>query len=292
VPELSGVQFFDPKPYFTKGGQGKFFADPKPVDEHRYQRGYTPDRMRAVRDLHLDITRSPEDEGKPYEGPAGPRHAWETIARSTTPSEPEGETNLAAHVKLGARASMNPGFAGSYQSSTKTIKLAGRSQTENDEGQVFLHELGHWRSAQLQNPSAQYKTPSQRGREEAFADDNVVDRWRPDPRDVRRGTATPRHSSYEGDYGWQGLGGAAAHGAYIKARRTLQPAEKKDILTYGFHPHGKIIGSFGHVRYTKDYQPGLSAELSAAREGRLDAFRQGRDHARQAADKGATNGWR
>ncbi len=46
---LSKQQWANPKPYITKGGQGKLFPDQKPDDSVRYPRGYTPDRMAEVK---------------------------------------------------------------------------------------------------------------------------------------------------------------------------------------------------------------------------------------------------
>lgn len=274
MPELSGVQFFDPKPYFTKGGQGKFFADPKPTDEHRYQRGYTPDRMAAVRQMPIDVVEAEGRRGLSFSGPTGPRQIHETIARSTTPTDevPDTQRHLKIHPAVGYSGTNNR--AGVYRNikgavalktSPGSIHLAG-GDTKEGEGQTLLHELGHWASNRQGRESAWYDTPTQRGKEEAFADDNMAERWRPDPRDVRKGVSKPPGFGYEMDTNFQGLGGAVAHKAYIKARRTLKPEVKDDILKYGFNPHGKIIGSHGHNPTPRTWQPGLSAQLSAYRE--------------------------
>jgi len=68
VPNLNKRQFDpdNPQPYFTKSGVGKLFPDPKPTDEHRYQRGYTPERQREVAEVLPQI--SGPEEVTPLEG--------------------------------------------------------------------------------------------------------------------------------------------------------------------------------------------------------------------------------
>jgi hypothetical protein len=94
---------------------------------------------------------------------------------------------------------------------------------------TILHELGHYRSARIdKNPESDYRTPTRRGKEEAHADDNDRERFRPDPRDVRAGKEVDRPSPYETRYAWRGRGGNVAHTAYVKARKTpLVSAERQ-----------------------------------------------------------------
>jgi len=261
-------------PYFPKGGQGKLFHDPKPVDEHRYQRGYTPERMREVRNARIEVhpgesydravgasANSGMSGPPPFTGHGAQRRIHEVIARSTTPAS-DFETTPHGHtpddyypLKIRTGSADRSGAAGWYHPGgvydRGTIHLSSMADLGNKgeevPGQTLLHELGHYHSAKVaQNPFASYDTPVRRGNEEAHADDNMVGRWRPDPRDVRRGQSAPKNPSYEYDGSFKGIGGNAAHRAYTKARQTLKPEEKADILKYGFNPHGKIIGSYGH----------------------------------------------
>lgn len=215
-------------PYFpgndkTKASQGKLFHDPKPVDEHRYQRGYTPARMAEVRGMTLDI--QPGEKG-PFTGPGAAHRVHEVIARSTTPAhehveEYNGDKGLVirtAATKMGNAAAFyqHP----SYAEPRGSISL-GRTN-EIGEGQNLMHELGHYRSSLVDyTEHANPDTPVDRGREEAFADENMMSRWRPDPREVRR-FPNPRHHvphpSYEYELAFKGMGGKKAHKAYLKAR--------------------------------------------------------------------------
>lgn len=251
------------KPYFPgnnpKGhSQGKLFADPKPTDEHRYQRGYTPERMQEVRGARMNIEAGPEGSG-PMTGPAGVRHVQEVIARSKTPiqeinvpktswgtdMDPDDSYDLRINTGskgAGGRASSAAGwYSGGGHYERGEIHIAGGAVGNyggvEGAGQTLLHELGHYKSAKVEhNDSANYRTPVQRGKEEAFADDNEKERWRPDPRDVRKGTSKPPRGAYENEGAFQGLGGKKAHVPYVKARQTLNPEEKETILKHGFRP--------------------------------------------------------
>jgi len=260
--QLSNDQFG--KPYFTKSGIGKLFRDPKPIDKHRYPWGYTPERMREVRNTHLDITHVGSDTDA-FGGPGGAHRAYGVIARSTTPVEdfqstPHGYTEDDYHpLEIMTGSPMRRGVSGMYHSTRDAtyhrglIEISGekgehppgprsrfdRSVAEHQAGQTLLHELGHYKSRMVENnPSAAYDTPTQRGKEEAVADDNKVTRYRPDPRDVRRwpGFSKTPVGAYEPSGAFQGLGGAVAHRAYVKARKTLSPEEKETINRVGYRP--------------------------------------------------------
>jgi hypothetical protein len=247
MSNLSPDQFSNPKPYFTRGGQGKLFRDPKPVDEHRYQRGYTPDRMRDVKSW--DIDPNPGKEGTPYGGHGGAHRILETIARSTTPASDFPHDDDKYPLRIDAGQSLNSA-SGTYQDdsmwSRGRIALAGYKnrdtgkvgfqagrQMEERVGQTLMHELGHYRSKKVErNPHSYYSTPTDRGKEEAFADDNEVSRFRPDPRDVRRGLSQPVTPSYESVVAHYGIGGKKSHAAYLRARKTplQRPAQDRERL--------------------------------------------------------------
>jgi hypothetical protein len=258
-------------PYMTKGGQGKLFSDPKPVAQHRYQRGYTPERMADIRAQPIDI-HTPEPEPQtaspgakdtesrtPFTGHGAARRVQEVMARSTMPTSHIGQepADTAARVAhMGPDAKVGPddvyplristgrniGASGTYQSGTNwargLIKIGAYGESEQTKGQTLMHELGHHYSHKVvPSSSNEYRTPSQIGREEAKADDYSVTHYRPDPRDVRRGTAEPNRSVYESKEAFYGgSGGQAAHRAYLAGRETLKPEEKATIRRHGFRP--------------------------------------------------------
>jgi hypothetical protein len=216
--------------------QGKLFADPKPTDEHRYQRGYSPERMAEVKSWPMEV--------RSTGGARGNRQTHEVLARSTTPSSdfpdtrwgPDNEKQDPLRITTGLNGS-GTGYAGVYSGNGQGVRgdiLVNKNsphegltehQDRERQGQTLLHEMGHYRSAKVENApygneSAGYHTPEMRGREEAFADDNMMTRWRPDPRDVRAGRSEGPHPSYEFGKAFQGLGGQKAFGAYAKARQT------------------------------------------------------------------------
>jgi hypothetical protein len=223
-------------PYFTRGGQGKFFPDQKPKPEHRYPRGYTPERMGEVRgaDLHFEsLHEMPEIYGGEKEGafggPAGARRMAETVARSTMPLEDFHLLPSPVNV-FGATPAMSalgvfrgPEEIGQPGLRTVHVREAPRS-SEEAQGQTLIHELGHARSNIQRLEHADYKTPHQQGREEAFADEHMFEHWRPDPRDVKAGRSKPPQSAYEDPLvfrmGRGTIEGIQASGAYRATRQT------------------------------------------------------------------------
>ena len=247
MPDLNGIQFVDPDPHFTKGGQGKLFSDPKPTDQHRYQRGYTPERMREVRDAPLNVAQETFGDGQgphifnesPFTGPGAPRRVLETIARSTTPVEELRGKNIShLYIRTG---STTPGTAsGVYlpdaihisnnsRTSTALGPIATRHENEIAAGRMLLHELGHHRSRLEGRDHASYDTPVRVGKEEAFADENKIERFRPDPRDHRAGRIVPTSNGYESLRAFKGMGGKTARTAYAKARTTPLDIEAKHV---------------------------------------------------------------
>lgn len=275
------------KPYMTKGGQGKLFSDPKPTNEHRYQAGYTPDRMAAVRDSMIDVQSGPEGH---FGGPAGQHRALGVIARSKTPvrefneapvkvaikrsgmQDPSGvshddlwplRVNMATKSVQGSGKRGAGAAAGNYSSGGAwergSINVgAHHHESEEHAGQSLIHELGHYKSAKVDNSGHQEwygRDPAETGREEARADDNMVSRWRPDPRDVRHGTSNPKTPTYEWSGAFSGMGSGKAHGPYVTARKTLSPGEKKTIRTYGFRPGGRTVEPFTHDATGEHWAP-------------------------------------
>jgi hypothetical protein len=141
-PEVvNSTQFSDPKPYYPHRGspekraqptQGKLFQEPKPVAEHRYPRGYTPERMDEVRTAMVGKIHSggaffdsPSYSGtgatldSPFNVPHGPRLVREAIARSDVPvKDLRGLNRLTLeHGMRAARA------FGSYDPPAKSISM-------------------------------------------------------------------------------------------------------------------------------------------------------------------------
>jgi hypothetical protein len=239
--------YTDPQPYFPQrgrdkgpsmGSQGKLFREPKPTDEHRYQKGYTPKRMGEVQ--KMPIRTFTGDQGGAFSGAAGHHQVREVIARSTTPGD-EIKPQFTGDI-LTVRTGKNLGqAAGTYQKSKfgghGTIDLdrgygSGNDPHGNRErtGQTLLHELGHARSNYEYTRHSELDTREKLGQEEAYADDNMMSRWRPDPRDVRRGRSHGPSPSYEAPDSFKGYqvpaelsrmtGGKTAHKAYVAARQT------------------------------------------------------------------------
>jgi hypothetical protein len=241
------------RPYFPGGkGQGKLFADPKPTDEHRWPRGYTPERMHEVRRWGPNVGPLPGEGRFDPKSHQMERGLQEHIARSTTPVSDFSATTVEGHhrsyplsIRPGTIHPDRPNASGTYGSGgtdsrqgdiTLASPVSGRST-----GQTLLHELGHHRSHKVENEGAGTvharltgkKTPTRRGQEEAFADDNMMERFRPDPRDVRKGIDTRPDASYEHERSFKGQGGKVAYEAYLKHRKTLSPTEKTAGLMRG-----------------------------------------------------------
>lgn len=273
-------------PRMTKGGQGKLFSEPKPTDQHRYQRGYTPERMAAVRGSMIDfetVKAGPNDSpatryavGQTHQSA---RRMADVVARSTADMHHygQGSVDVAArrthmtnrvnpsdmwslHVSTGDHL---PGAAGTYSGGGTwdrgQIRIEGRGD-EEAHGQTLMHEMGHYISHKI-NPSDSndYNTPTRVGREEAHADDYMMTHWRPDPRDVRRGTSAKPRPVYENSDAFYGNGRKKAHGPYLTARTTLNPDQKKTIRRVGYSPGVRTSKPFTHEATGDRWSPtGLS----------------------------------
>lgn len=260
--DLNSDQFPEVKPYFTKGGQGKFFKDPKPVPEHRWPRGYSPERMREVEGragypagLHISSAVTKRSKAA-FAGPAGVAQVKQVIARSTTPAEELRAPGPGQRLKI---ITGSPGASKNAWASYTHKPALGRRPGEihlgkdtdaNMMGQALLHEMGHYRSHMTGTEHFTGRSPADFGREEAFGDENMLQRWRPDPRDVRRGKAQRMDLAYENrsSFGRTGSGGVAFR-AYNKARTT--PIQKKPPASYedaSFQP--QMLGDVGGSRRT------------------------------------------
>jgi hypothetical protein len=168
-------------PYFPGGrGQGKLFPDPKPTDEHRWPRGYTPERQQQARRV----------TGLYDEETAGEPEAWarDTLARSTADlsqfikpargnvMEQTKVRNLTItdredHPDYGIGGRMH-GAAGFYSHPSRTVSV-NRALSGKESEHVLLHEMGHAASATATERSGEEywpRLPAERGKEEARAD--------------------------------------------------------------------------------------------------------------------------
>jgi hypothetical protein len=291
VVNLNPDQFQNPKPYFTKGGQGKFFPDPKPIPEHRWPRGYSPERMREVeggRDAPpgLSIQSAVTKRSKAaFAGPAGVARVKQVIARSTTPAEELRPTGPGQRLSI-TTGSPKTG-ANAWASYTHKPALGrrpgeihlGKEQDENMMGQALMHEMGHFRSHMEGTPHFTSRAPSDFGKEEAFADENMLQRWRPDPRDVRKGKDERMSLAYErrSSFGRTASGGAAFR-AYSKSRTSPSRKEVEDrqqaAQNVDASHQPQMLGDVGGGRRTKP--TGHRVESWAQPEGPLHPMQFGR----------------
>jgi hypothetical protein len=264
APEnVNQTQFSTPKPYFPHRGskakreqptQGKLFADPKPEAATRYPRGYTPERMAEVQKMPLNIFPNLGKTGA-FSGPAGKRRIQETIARSATPAKefpykmgreklqiqvaaPPPDFNVEIQpgyrVQGGYRADRGGGGLGKIVVDPGRPRYKGQPPQRQEEvqAQTLMHEMGHARSDVEQQPHSRPKDFIALGQEEAFADENMLQRWKPDPRDVRARRSYPPSPAYEDPKAFSNYPGGADRinkagltkgdvaGAYYRAART------------------------------------------------------------------------
>jgi hypothetical protein len=165
--------------------QGTLFRAPKPRDEDRYPRGYTPERMAATRGA---LAVEPSSPGRqPFSGPLGTARLHEAVARSTVPLDE------IAPVYHGADSQMNPvdypnpvsikiasagrGATGSYShvggtlSGHVTLAPTSYDRSLPDAESTLFHELGHRASHMAGTEHSYLGSPADLGKEEAFADD-------------------------------------------------------------------------------------------------------------------------
>ena len=209
------VSTFDPRPdpRASQKLQPALFdqTQVKPSNENRYQRGYTPARMRNV-----NKALATGGMGARVIGPGDLRaHFKQAVARSSMPLSPfkqlrsvevhpgmseygpavAGDTNTNAYgVSVGPRRLIVPVvdkgssvvrlFHGGKPKAflNEQGKKASRSEIM---GATVLHELGHVEEA-YRDPLTGMKSFGER---ERYGDRYMVKHYRSDPREVRRGTA-------------------------------------------------------------------------------------------------------
>ena len=233
------------KPYFTGGGQGKFFKDPKPVDQHRYQRGYTPDRMREVQNATWASMDGP---------PHLQAHLNQVVARSTMPTDvlhhQVDTLNLHEGAPMGHHAGVTAthlersGLGGYTSSSNVDIfqaphtpgmgisaRAKGASQAEKM-GTTIIHELGHAHHAfsDLDDFGGMGATKKGSGHREHYADTFANTHYRPDPREVRKGReAHAEDFSYPALLGQSRMIGYKGWSAAQKQAQSLRRGEREPI---------------------------------------------------------------
>ena len=243
------------KPPGAHPQQGQLFPLPKPTDEHRWQRGFTPERL-AETHAALDVSQStPRRTQHPFSGQIGRARLFEAVARSDVPLHeisptastpswlrgyPEAESapeRDVTKIKIDA-GSTGPAYytRGSAEGSTAGIVVTkGRGGSLRDlpsAESALMHELGHRHSHMTGRPSSAISSPTDLGQDEAYADDfrsrHVLDRRFPTPVGWNN-----RYSGYEDPNVWAGytralfgprvggrVGGMIASRAYREARQT------------------------------------------------------------------------
>lgn len=196
-----------------KNSQGTLFQGGKPVDEHRYPRGYTPERGAAV-DAAVRFVGPPQLNAQ----------ARDVIARSTVPLHrvarltvmPAGLPTL-----MHQRAQGGEMRFGEHNRGRDIVRLATPTNAGQDSptaqdvrGKILVHEYGHWVGHKTGRPAP--RTDAQRGNEEAFADVFMNRHYRPDPRTVRAGLEAGNYSYRE--QGTLSHRPAAFREAYDRAR--------------------------------------------------------------------------
>lgn len=173
--------------------QGTLFsggASQIPADR-RYPRGYTPERMQAVKSTvqfpERNYSRGPQRDFLNRE------NAAQTIARSTVPTKDL--AGLTVRV-LPFKGAIIGGGRGVYEDDTQTALIAQHASGD----QTVVHEIGHHVSHR-QSGGVSYGpgTPHDRGREEGFADRYADEHFRPDPAAKKKMLDDPRRglSNYE-----------------------------------------------------------------------------------------------
>jgi len=141
--------------------------------EHRYNKGYTPERMAAVQKAARWV--GPGIAGD-YDYPRerrGKVRAQETVARSTVPVEDlKGTSIQVLHPGLFPhRTGIKDGSDGVYQHRTeRTIPGYIIVRECSEHRGTLIHEIGHHVSRMSGSESSSYDTPAKRGAEEGFAD--------------------------------------------------------------------------------------------------------------------------
>jgi hypothetical protein len=239
-------------PYFPKGGQGKLFHDPKPIDEHRYQRGYTPERMADVEDASWNTLHG---SGQLQ------AHFKQSLARSTAPLDAmrgqvsevqlshghekghhvlgQHETSMGLFTGLGgSKLSIYHGAGGITHS---TDKNASKSEVM---GATAIHELGHAHHAHSDVDDF-LKSP---GHREEVADAFATEHYRPDPREVRRGTEAHAedHSYPAQDSKMKGYRGWAKLNREAKARRSADASSRYDSTDFVSDEGDRVTHAGGH----------------------------------------------
>jgi len=143
--------------------------------EHRYQKGYTPERMaevkKATRWLGPAVHQGEPDWGRTF---GGLHRAQQTVARSTVPVEDmHGASIHVLHPDLFAgRPGIKDGAAGTYFHHRDTRKTPGEILVRegHETTPTVIHEIGHHVSQKSGTDHSSYDTPAKRGAEEGFAD--------------------------------------------------------------------------------------------------------------------------
>lgn len=255
--------------------QGTLFRAPKPRDEDRYPRGYTPERMAATRDA---LAVEPSEPGRhPFSGPRGTALLHEAVARSTVPLDEIAPVHHGADSQMNTVDYPNPvpikiasagrGVSGSYSHVGGTLSghvtLSPRyDRSLPDVESTLFHELGHRASHMAGTEHSYLGSPADLGKEEAFADDYRTMHRVPDKRagivkdsagysgyeSMETGRDNPWTAYAKGMFPHHTRPGFTARKAYNEARTTklgrTESAERHHAATAAYRA-SKGIGPSG-----------------------------------------------
>lgn len=165
--------------------QGTLFSGGKDQipDEKRYPQGYTPARMRAVAGTAMVEGAQMQSVG----GYMKTRHdALRTLARSTAPVEDMKKFRLQVGNEAETAEMHEKEKTGDYRKGDNGWGNA-RVSLEHAHGSTVIHELGHHVSHTQGTEHSEYALPSQRGREEGFADSYADKHYVPHPQADKKG---------------------------------------------------------------------------------------------------------
>ena len=167
------------------GSQGTLFRAPVSLrkPEARYPRGYTPERYRAVanavnRSIVLDGERKvqPDPSRKAH---TTSRHVLiQNLARSTIPVKDIQDINVwELNSRVAEGGGGRPAYLGKYIHRTKTGRMI-RVRAGYEGRPTVIHEMGHKKSEDLDNPHHWETDARSLGHEEGFADNYVYQHYR------------------------------------------------------------------------------------------------------------------
>lgn len=177
--------------------QRTLFPAPKPRDSDRWPRGYTPERMDEVRkalpESNVRDLGRPARHLSPVQFPQRQRQIYDTLARSTVPTEAFSDAMIStgSHVGIEDRRKVKGHHVGSRSKGTSQANVFERtkqqkrwrnpSAEQESREKTLIHEIGHHVSDGQFGP---YQGATKK-KEEAFARGYEREHWQQEPRTKR-----------------------------------------------------------------------------------------------------------